>query len=88
MVLKAVTYFDKKLHHFKWVLNTPLLMVVAGYRDNLFNKTKVLFSVLAKKTQSILFLDSYGSTYDMNDGLNKKMYSCLKNQVEKTTAVE
>ena len=63
-------------------------MVVAGYRDNLFNKTKVLFSVLAKKTQSILFLDSYGSTYDMNDDLNKKMYSCLKNQVEKTTAVE
>ena len=57
---------------FNRVLNTPLMMTVAGYGDNLSNKTKILFSILAKKTQSILFLDNYSSTYYTNDGLNEK----------------
>ena len=61
-------------------------MTDAGYEDNLSKQN--LFSTLAKKTQLILFLDNYGSTYDTNDDLNEKMYFCLKNQLEITTVVE
>ena len=61
-------------------------MTDAGYEHNLSKQN--LFSILAKKTQLILFLDNYGSTYDTNDDLNAKMYFGLKNQLEITTVVE
>ena len=59
------------------------MITVAEYGDNLPIKKikKILFSILAKKTQSILFLDNYSSTTTRM----KKMSSCLKNQLEKTT---
>ena len=31
MEVKAITYFDKKLHMFDRVLNMPLMMTVARY---------------------------------------------------------
>ena len=45
-------------------------------------KTKILLSVLVKKTQLTFTLDNI-STYKMNDGPNEKISLCLKNQTEK-----
>ena len=53
------------------VLNTPLIMTVARHWESVSTKTKILFSVLAKKTQSLFILDN-GNTYKMNDGTNEK----------------
>ena len=66
---------------FNRFLNMSLVMVVAGYGDNLFSKTKILFGILAKKTQSILLLGSYGSTYDTNDDLNEKNVFLLEKSI-------
>ena len=41
---------------FNRVLNTSLMMFVAGYGDNLFNKTKILFSILAKRHNQYYFV--------------------------------
>ena len=53
------------------VLNTPLMMTVARHWECVSTKTKILFSVLTKKTQSTFILDN-GNTYKMNDGTNEK----------------
>ena len=46
-------------------------MFVARYSGNISNKTKIMFSKLAKKTQSTFILDN-GSNYKMNDGPNER----------------
>ena len=74
---------------FNRVLNTPLMMTVARYWESFSSKTKILFSVISKKDTINIYSWQYGSTYNMNVGLNeKKISSCLKHQTEKTTAVE
>ena len=74
---------------FNRVLNTPLMMTVARYWESFSSKTKILFSVISKKDTINIYSWQYGSTYNMNVGLNeKKKSSCLKHQTEKTTAVE
>ena len=47
------------------------MMTVARCWGSISNKAKILFGVLAKKTQSIFILDN-GSNYKMNDGPNDK----------------
>ena len=60
------------------------MMAVARYWESICNKRKILFPVLAKKTQSTFILDN-GTNYKMKDSPNeKKMYPCLKNQTENT----
>ena len=39
-------------------LNAPMMMAVARYRESFFNKTKILFSILANKTHSAFVLDN------------------------------
>ena len=58
--VRVVTYFDKKLHHVCMVLNTPLMMAVARNWESTSNKTKILFRILANKTQSTFVLDNMG----------------------------
>ena len=62
---------------FGQVLHTPLMMNVAKYRESVSNKTEILFSVLAKRAQSILTLDN-GSIYKIDDGPNEKNISVLE----------
>ena len=52
-----------------------------------FQWNKILFTVLAKKTQSTSVLHN-ASNNKMNYGLNENIFSCLKNQLEKTTVVK
>ena len=58
------TILEKIYIMFDRVLNTPLTMIVSRYWESISNKTKFLFSVLAKKTQVIFFLEN-GSTCEM-----------------------
>ena len=53
------------------------MMNVAKYRESVSNKTEILFSVLAKRAQSILTLDN-GSIYKIDDGPNEKNISVLE----------
>ena len=62
-------------------------MTVAGYWESVFNKTKVLFRVLAKETQTTFILDS-GNNCKMNYGPTQKNVLCLKHQTEKTPVEE
>ena len=63
--------YAKGFIKFYRVLNTPLMMTVARHWESVFTKTKILFSVITKKTQSTFILDN-GKTYKMNDGTNEK----------------
>ena len=53
------------------------MMTVTRYWEIFSNKTKILFSILAKKTQSTFILDN-GSSYKMNDDQNEKYVFILE----------
>ena len=53
------------------------MMTVTRYWEIFSNKTKILFSILAKKTQSTFILDN-GSSYNMNDDQNEKYVFILE----------
>ena len=69
--IKAATHFIKKFHHRCFAGVKPLIMTVARYWESIPNKTEILFSVLAKKTQLTLVLDN-NRTYEMERGANEK----------------
>ena len=70
--LKTTTHFFKKLHQRCFACVTPLIMNVARYWESIPNKTEILFSVLAKKTQLTLFLLDNNRTYEMKSRTNEK----------------
>ena len=73
---------------FNRVLNTPLMIIVAGYGDNLSNKTAILLNILTKKDSQYYFLTIMVVPTIRMMAWMRKMYSCSKNQLEKTTIVE
>ena len=54
------------------------MMTVARYWERTSNKTKILFNVLAKKTQSKRILDNMAVPTIWMMAQMKKMSSCLK----------
>ena len=70
------------------VLNTPLTVTVTWYWSSVSNKTKISFSILAKKTQSRFCLDNMPVPTIQMIAWIKKMSLYLKNQTESTAVVE
>ena len=70
------------------VLNTPLTVTVTWYWSSVSNKTKISFSILAKKTQSTFCLDNMPVPTIQMIAWIKKMSLYLKNQTESTAVVE
>ena len=82
--LKPLPILEKGSIRFYRVLNASLVMTVARHWESVSTKTKVLFSVLIKKTQSTFVLVK-GNTYKMNDSTNEK--SVILFDKSKNTAI-
>ena len=64
------------------------MISVARHWWSISNKTKILFSVIDKKTQSTFILDNMAVPTIWMMKLMKKMFLCLKHEADATTAVE
>ena len=69
MELKPLSILGESSIMFDRAPNMRLIKTVARYWET--NKINILFSELAKKTQSLFILNNL-SNYKMNDGLNEK----------------
>lgn len=64
------------------------MISVARHWWSISNKTKILFSLIDKKTQSAFILDNMAVPTIWMMTLMKKMFLCLKHETDATTVVE